>query len=185
MAQTVHRLSDLTKKEVLCLLHNARLDFFADNLSKTIDGKALAKLKTHHDVQTLCGHICRIQRNKLLREVAHWARSGVQTVELEDRSHFFVKAVEPLEEVRDVISDLHARAGEVARTGRLLASPRARQQQMRRRSISFQPSDSDLSSEENQDDSKGGSKFIDHAPYRYTIHSQLGVGAFAQVRSGL
>ena len=88
-------------------------------------------------MQAVCSHVCRIQRNKLLREVTRWKRVGVQADEYEDRQRFFAKAVAPVLEVRDVISDLHARAMEVGHSAHLLASPRARQQDMRRRSISY------------------------------------------------
>ena len=134
---TMHRLKDLSKKQVLCLLHNAHLDFFCDNTEKAVDGKALAQLETHDDVQAVCTHVCRIQRNKLLREILRWRRAGVQSEEFEDRQRFFARAVEPLLEVQGIIGDLHARANEVGRDAKLLASPRARQQQMRMRGIRY------------------------------------------------
>ena len=47
----------------------------------------------------------------------------------------FAQAVTPVLEVKEIIADLHARASEVGVCSQLLASPRARQLQMRRRSI--------------------------------------------------
>jgi len=173
---TMHRLGDLNKKQVLSLLHNAHLDFFCDNIEKGLDGKGLKKLQSHADVKAICKHCCRIHRNKLLREVGRWSRVGVQTDEYEDRGRFFAKAIEPVLEVQEIVADLHSRAMEVGRTTKLLASPRARQAQMRRQGIGFDNSDSDFSSDE-----EDNAKYIDHAPYRYTIQSQLGSGAFAQV----
>ena len=55
---TMHRLRDLTRKQVLCLLHNAHLDFFCDNTEQALDGKDLKKLKTHGDVKVGCERVC-------------------------------------------------------------------------------------------------------------------------------
>jgi hypothetical protein len=181
---TMHRLGDLPKKKVLCLLHNAHLDFFKDNMEHGLDGKALKaranisspprplvrvdarslttltttagdngvddvdnvmcpvpltcaaqKIQTHGHVQAVCPHLCRIQRNKLLREISRWVRDGVQAEEYEDRGKVFAQAITPVLEVKEIIADLHARATEVGVCAQLLDSPRARQLQMRRRGI--------------------------------------------------